>query len=55
MEYEGEEFQYQHCVIAAGWELRGVWIGGAELTQYLRDDVMPYVEAEAIKAMEAAS
>ena len=55
MEFEGEEFQYQHCTIAAGWEIRDVWIGGADLSQYLRDDVMPYLEAEAIKAMEAAS
>ena len=55
MEFEGEEFRYQHCVIAAGWEIRDVWIGGADLSQYLRDDVMPYLEAEAIKAMEAAS
>ena len=55
MEFEGEEFRYQHCTIAAGWEIRDVWIGGADLSQYLRDDVMPYVEAEAIAAMEAAS
>ena len=55
LEYEGEDFNYQHCVIAAGWEIRDVWIDGADLSQYLRDDVMPYLEAEAIAAMEAAS
>ena len=55
MEFEGEEFNYQHCTIAAGWEIRDVWIGGADLSQFIRDDVMPYLEAEAIAAMEAAS
>ena len=55
LEYEGEDFNYQHCMITAGWEIRDVWIDGADLSQYLHDDVMPYLEAEAIKAMEAAS
>ena len=55
LEYEGEEFNYQHCTIAAGWEIRDVWIDGADLSQYLHDDVILAIEAEAIKAMEAAS
>ena len=54
MEFEGEEFRYQHCTIAAGWEIRDVWIGGAELSQFMRDDVLPYIENEAIVAMESS-
>ena len=55
MEFEGEEFSYQHCTIQAGWEIRDVWIGGAELSQFMRDDVLPYIETEAIAAVAVRS
>lgn len=55
MAYEGEDLNYQHCTITGGYELREVWIGGANWYLSLTEETLIALEAEAIAAMGAAA